>query len=206
MSKGMIFMNVTDFVDTNILVYAYDLESLGLVPLSNLLTLLEELIMNLIKTQDQIEKLKEDSLCTEVLVPLFIAMGFRDVRYYHGGSQELGKDIIMWKEGAVGNRENYAVVVKAHRITGKTASGKGSVAEVRTQIEQCFGNPYKDPVNGSDQSVNICWVVSSHEIKKEAITALCAALKSQRLDMLVTFIDGNKLWELIEKYLIQETL
>ena len=104
-------MNVTDFVDTNILVYAYDLESLGLVPLSNLLTLLEELIMNLIKTQDQIEKLKEDSLCTEVLVPLFIAMGFRDARYYYGGSQELGKDIIMWKEGAVGNRENYAVVV-----------------------------------------------------------------------------------------------
>jgi hypothetical protein len=31
-------MNVTDFVDTNILVYAYDLKSLGLVPRPNLLT------------------------------------------------------------------------------------------------------------------------------------------------------------------------
>jgi len=36
-------MNVTDFVDTNILVYAYDLESLGLVPRPNLLTAIKYL-------------------------------------------------------------------------------------------------------------------------------------------------------------------
>jgi hypothetical protein len=51
---------------------------------------------------------KEDQLQKEVLVPLFNAMGFKDVTI-HQGRSELGKDIVMWKPGDLGERVNYAV-------------------------------------------------------------------------------------------------
>ena len=61
-------------------------------------------------TRDQLQEMKEDTLRTKVLIPLFEAMGFRDVCPYHGGILERGKDIVMWKETEIGNRENEAVV------------------------------------------------------------------------------------------------
>lgn len=91
-------------------------------------------------TRDQLSKLKEAPLRTEVLIPLFRAMGFRDVRLHHGGPLEQGKDIVMWRPGPLGDRVNYAVVVKAGNVNGR-AQGAGSAGEVATQVQQCFGSP-----------------------------------------------------------------
>ena len=85
--------------------------------------------------------MKEDELREQVLIPLFEAMGFRDVHHYHGGSQEKGKDIVMWKSGENRERVNYAVVAKAGKISGK-ASGSSSAGEALTQIQQCFNESY----------------------------------------------------------------
>ena len=153
-------------------------------------------------TRDQIKQMKEDELRTKVLIPLFKAMGFKDVFHYHGGTLELGKDIVMWKEDEDENRKNYALVVKANSITGKVKD----VSEVDTQIRQCFGEPYIDPINGSKQNVNYCYLVSSQEIKKEAIHALEATLRPLGLAESVEYFSENRLWELIEKYLKQEAL
>ena len=60
-----------------------------------------------------LKALKEDKLRAEVLIPLFRAMGFRDVFEHHGGSLEQGKDIVMWKPEELRHRVNYAIVVKA---------------------------------------------------------------------------------------------
>lgn len=155
-------------------------------------------------TKEQLKKMDEASLRNEVLIPLFNAMGFKDVYLYHGGDLERGKDIVMWRETELGTRENFGVVAKAHRITGKVLSGKGSVSEVRTQIEQCFGDLYSDPVDGSEQWIHQCYVVSSHEIKKESIQALRSVLRE--LGRSTRFIGGDKLWKLVEKCLIQKTL
>src|SRR5688572_18035608 len=84
-------------------------------------------------TRTRLATMRENQLQQDVLKPLFAAMGFHDVEV-HQGNTEVGKDLVMWKYGELGERENYAVVVKAKRITGK-ASGRSSAAEVRFQIE-----------------------------------------------------------------------
>jgi len=156
-------------------------------------------------SKEFISKLKEEPLQGTVLMPLFKGMGFKDVFQYHGGPLEQGKDIVMWKADDLGNRVNYGVVVKAVNISGK-ASGKSSAAEVRMQIEQCLSNPYIDPVTAHEERVNRCWVVCSNKIKKEALNTLDTILESGNLKNNVTFINGDKLWELVEQYLSERTV
>ena len=125
-------------------------------------------------SRPEIEAMKESDLREKVLVPLVKAMGYKDVFLYHGGAQELGKDIVMWKPGDFAERVNYAVVAKAEKVSGKI-TGKSGAGEVRTQIEQCFGASYTDPVDGTEQRIAHCIVVSSALIGKEAVTAITGA-------------------------------
>ena len=113
-------------------------------------------------TREGLKKIKENELRKDILIPLFEAMGFRDVTDFHG-TQELGKDIVMWKEDETGSRENYAIVAKASRVTGNASK---VISEIRTQVDQCFGSPYT--VKGSSQTVHKCWIVSSNQIKPAA--------------------------------------
>ena len=55
----------------------------------------------------QLCNMKEAELRTEVLIPLFKRMGFKDVQHYHPGEQ--GKDIVMWLPTSLDDREYYAV-------------------------------------------------------------------------------------------------
>ncbi len=152
-------------------------------------------------TREGLKKIKENELRKDVLIPLFEAMGFRDVTDFHG-TQELGKDIVMWKEDETGSRENYAIVAKASRVTGNASK---VISEIRTQVDQCFGSSYKETKNHSEQFVNKCWIISSSQIKPEAREKLISVFKSSNLDKNIRIIDGNELWKLIEKYLIKET-
>jgi hypothetical protein len=151
-------------------------------------------------TKNQIESMNEATLRRRILIPLFRKMQFQDVFEYHGGAGEQGKDIVMWKSDELLSRVNHAVVVKATRISGK-AAGKSSAAEVRFQIEQCLGAPYRDPITGQHCIVQRCWVVTSRAIGKEALESLSSTLSASRADRIVEYIDGAKLWELVEKYL-----
>lgn len=155
-------------------------------------------------TRSGLRALKETALQSEVLIPLFTKMGFRDVHLYHGGSMEQGKDIVMWKAGDFGERINFAVVVKAERITGK-ASGKSSAAEVATQIQQAFGGQYLDPVTGAPQDVSKCFIVSSKEIQKEAVQSIKNTIGPETLGRHVTYVDGDRLWELVKTHLRELT-
>ena len=151
-------------------------------------------------TRDNLGNFSEELLRTAVLIPLFKAMGFRDVFHYHGGSLEQGKDIVMWKIGDLRPRVNYAVVVKKGDVSGKT-SGGGSAGEVGTQIQQCFGKPYLDPVTMTTCEVDRCIVAASGRISKEAANAMNSIIKRQNLSSATDFIDGDRLWELVEKHL-----
>jgi hypothetical protein len=158
----------------------------------------------MIISRSNLSEMSETELRIHVLIPLFKKMGFQDVNHYHGGSGEKGKDIIMWKEGSIRERVNYAVVVKSTKISGK-ATGKSSAAEVRFQVEQCFSSTYSDPVTTEAQKVHRCFVVSSKEIKKEAIEAIKGILALNNLDKVTDFINGDKLYDLIEKHLPEFT-
>jgi hypothetical protein len=156
-------------------------------------------------TRDDIQQMSEKQLRESVLVPLFEAMGYHGVHVYHGGSLELGKDIIMWKEEGVAERLNYAVVAKAEAINGKV-SGKGSFSEVLTQVNQCFGTRYFDPKSLKDIEVDRCIVVTSKTFPKEAQNAIRGQLRNSHLDKVTQFIDGDELWRYFERYLGARTV
>ena len=145
--------------------------------------------------------MKEEELKNEVLIPLLKAMGFQDVTDNHGGSGEQGKDIVCWKVNELGSRKNLAIVAKAVRLTGKAAVGSGTVGEVQTQIQQCFGKPYADSVTGEQCYVHECWVVSNQKIGKEFVDSITSVLSPSTLNRSVSYIDGDNLWKLVEKYL-----
>ena len=156
-------------------------------------------------TKQQLQNMKEADLRTQVLIPLFNAMGFHDVSHYHGGPGEQGKDITMWHGNVLGDREYYAVVAKAGRITG-AAKGKGSAAEVQMQIAQALGSTFTDTADLSERQATRCWVVSSHEIKKEATESIKNALGTRATNRSVRFIDGDELWKLIQRHQPERTI
>lgn len=152
-------------------------------------------------TRSRLREMTEDELRTEVLIPLFRAMGFRDVKHFHGGSLEKGKDIVMWEADKFRERVNYGVVVKATKISGKV-SGKSSATEVYMQVKQCLNSTYPDSVTLEEQYIHRCLVISSKEISKEAQDAIKDSLRESGSDKVTEFIDGDRLWgEYIEKYL-----
>ncbi len=152
-------------------------------------------------TQDRFLKMKEEELKNEVLIPLLKAMGYSDVTDNHGGSSEQGKDIVCWKANELGSRRNLAIAAKAVRLTGKASVSSGTVGEVHTQIQQCFGKPYSDPATGEPCHIHECWVVTNQKIGKEFVEAITSVLNPGMLNRSVSYIDGDKLWELVKKYL-----
>ena len=147
-------------------------------------------------TPEGIRSLKEDDLSRDVLVPLFITMGYRDVRFHGGGPLEQGKDLVMWREEPIRGRSNIAVVVKAVPITGNTTTGI-----VIDQLREAFGKDYVDTAKAEPARILECFVVTPHEIKKEGANCLEGLVKRERFNGYVEFIDGVRLWELIETHM-----
>jgi len=91
--------------------------------------------------------------------------------------------------------------VKAVPLTGQAKKAAGSTTEVQTQIQECFGKRFLDPVTGEEQIVHQCWVVSNQEISTAAVDALTSSLNPSGVNRDVSYIDGERLWKLIEQYL-----
>lgn len=151
-------------------------------------------------SRDGIRGLDEARLRSQVLIPLFEAMGFKGIHEYHGGSGEQGKDIIMWKEDELGERVYYGVVVLAERITGKARGGTSPASKVEFQVRQSIGSSFQDLLTLKTQQIDRCWVVTSGEVKKEARESLNNSL-GDPLRRLIRLIDGDELWSLVERYL-----
>lgn len=152
-------------------------------------------------TRDIFDKMDEAKLREDVIVPLLRAMDYKDVFLYHGGAGEQGKDVVCWKTDDLGSRENLAIVAKAVQMSGKAKLDTATAAEVQTQIRQCFGKPFNDPVSSEPQSVHRVWVVSNKKITKEAKEAIKSAVDDPDKMKNVRFVDGDGLWILVEKHL-----
>lgn len=146
-------------------------------------------------TVEYIRSLKEDDFTRDVLVPLFCAMGYKDVRFHGGGILEQGKDLTMWREHAVRDRTNYAAVVKATPITGEAAT-----AMVIAQLRQAFAHAFRG-VTGEDQRVHECFVITSHPMKKEAVYTLHNVINAEPFGRYVTTLDGDRIWQMVIEYL-----
>ncbi len=146
-----------------------------------------------------IQALNEDDLRQRILIPLFVAMGFKDVNHNHGAA-EMGKDILMWKAEVVRSRVNHAVVVKAEPINSSNRE------DVQSQIEQCFGVPFEDPVTGEEREVDRVIVASSRKITPAARKQIRGRLGLTNLNERVDFIDGHLLMEKVSSFLTKEVI
>jgi len=151
-------------------------------------------------TAASIAAMNEATLWRRVLIPLFEAMGYRDVREFHH-TRELGKDIVAWTLGASGTRENHAVVAKAAPLNGRAGWGPGSVSEVMAQIHQSFGDPFPDLATGALSPVDHCWVITNKAVAPEARVTLSAALRGSPHAGKITIVDGQGLWELVKEHM-----
>lgn len=109
----------------------------------------------------------------------------------------------MWRDEPLKGRVNYAVVVKAKKITG---AASGIMHEVLMQVKQCLGGLYIDKRTSEEQMVHVCFVVSSREIKKEGVNSFHNLLQQENLMARVFTIDGDDLWKLVQGHLPQHTV
>ena len=147
--------------------------------------------------------MKEEEFQNNVLIPLFRKMGFQDVKRFDGGNLERGKDIVMWKPSELGQRLNFGVVVKAVKITGNAKTTEGAM-NVLNQVRQMLKNTYLNPVNGSPERIQRCFVACSRAISAEAIHSIEGELVND-LDRVVEWIEPEtNLFGLIENYLPEQ--
>lgn len=128
--------------------------------------------MSIVLRKAELQTLNEKSLRTQVLIPLFEAMGFKDVKETHGNI-EYGRDIVMWRDDLITGRVNYAVVVKSKRV-----SAGRLLDEVVGQVQECFGKHYTDPISNKCTKTNAVLVILQKGITSNAQESLSRRLEA----------------------------
>jgi hypothetical protein len=141
----------------------------------------------MIWTHDAILQLKEDDLTRQVLIPLFSAMGYENVRFHGGQILEQGKDMTMWRTDAAQGRRNAAAVVKAVKI-----SGESSTTNVIAQLRQAWAAPFQDTATGASQQVHELFVITPREVTKEGALTLHNVIAAEPFNRYVTIIDDEQ--------------
>ncbi len=147
---------------------------------------------------DQLKLLQsfpERLLIEKIIIPLFIKLGYHTVDYSHG-SDEKGKDLIMWKDNETDEIELTVVQVKKLQPSG-SATGNNSFSSLINQLQQCCEKsiPYKDGLRHFPEKV---YFITPFEVNAHSLESRFEGYQQLRR---VKIIDGPKIVSLIEKYL-----
>lgn len=148
----------------------------------------------------EIQKLTEDELRQNIILPLLGRMGYKAATLYHG-PRESGKDVICFDYDKLRSRKYLGIVAKTFDLTGSVSSKHG-LREVLYQVEQCFSVPYENLFGMQSVTMDEVWIVTTGKIISGAETSIIDALKKSNLSKLVKFISGEYLIELIDEYFI----
>src|SRR5689334_864442 len=137
-----------------------------------------------------------ESLLQQAIARLFCRMpGISDVQILQG-SLELGKDIVFYTQGGLGEPILCACVVKNKRITGNVADSAGA-RTVYLQAEQAFDSTHIDGF-GKETRVERVYIVTPYDLTPSTIASISGKLKDKPGK--VTLIGGSKLFDLFKKY------
>jgi len=137
----------------------------------------------------------EDDL-RHAIVGLFQRMeGISSVQMTHG-TQELGKDVVFYARGALGEVRLHACVIKNTKISGTVESTSGAIG-VFNQVQQSLDNPYIAP-DGTRERVGVVYVISPFEISQAAMNSIQGCL--ERRSGQVQFFCGFILFKLLQTY------
>ncbi|MCA9884299.1 MAG: hypothetical protein KC708_15055 [Anaerolineae bacterium] len=152
---------------------------------------------------EKVSKLSEDTFIKKVLVPLLKKMGFMDVQAVNThGQGEFGKDILPFKQITEFDTIRYlAVQAKAVKIHGKASSHTGNAAELLNQAVNAFDDSFIDTADNKRKYIDEFIIAASRDITAEARKSIENKLERNQK---ITFLDLNKVIELIKKYNLVE--
>ena len=121
--------------------------------------------------------------------------GVRSVQILQG-AQEVGKDIVFYSMGPLGESLPCACVVKNHPITGRVASSKGA-RTVLLQAQQAFDSPFFDGT-GAEVWVQRVYILTPGNMGQESVASIRGRLKDRAGQ--VIFICGPDLFDLFKRW------
>ncbi len=145
-----------------------------------------------ITSRQEFEKLREERLRREVIIPLLQKTGMRDVRDNHGVA-ELGKDVVGWSEGNLGEPISAVIVAKAGNIIGKKAK------EAARQVRQAFNTPFPTALDNEERYADIVWVATNGSIPDSSRKSIRSELNRDFQDR-VRWLDGDTMWNFWTKH------
>ena len=139
----------------------------------------------------------EKELRENVLLPLFERMGFHTVLNH--GVGEFGKDIIISKTDAIGNKKYTALVVKKGSINVGNKADATTIFDVARQVKEAYRIKYNDPTEKKDIKIDYTYVVCDGNISDNAKTKIVEEWgnSSELFEKNTEFISGDKLVKII---------
>lgn len=138
-----------------------------------------------------------ESLLREAIIALLSRIPTVSLIQETHGGQEVGKDIIFYESGGLGERALCACVVKNAPLTGRSASSKSGALTIINQIEQSLLNPKKMEY-GMEVPIHKVYVITPYDLSDTTLNAIFGHIKNHfgRIE----FIGGTRLFELFRKH------
>ncbi len=149
------------------------------------------------KILGHIQKLLEEDLTKQFVMPLMRAIGYFKVEYKNGPSEQ-GKDVLCWKKSELDELELTVVQVKLFKPRRKAASEE-SFSEIITQLSQAIESKVPTP-EGEEVQPSGVYFVSPHAFDTDLIMSRSARIPALRAQH-VKIIDGPRLVRLIMRHL-----
>lgn len=145
----------------------------------------------------ELQKIGENKLTNEIIIPLLESMGYDKVEF-NGGPKEEGKDIILWDKDRFDNRKLSVAQIKHFKATN-TAADQKSFQGIINQLENCFSRTLINTVDLKPYSPSEVMFITSYAVDTATLHtrfSLERALKDHK----VLIIDGLRLSELLIKH------
>ncbi len=145
------------------------------------------------KIVSKIQEVPENTLSKDIIIPLYQELGYHKVEFY-GGTNEYGKDILLWEIDKIGDIRLTVVQVKRFKFTN-TASDSKSLQSVFNQLTACF----KIPILYTDQRSYFpseAFLISTYPIDSKSLHTRFGPYPDLN-DQKIKIIDGTKLASLI---------
>lgn len=143
------------------------------------------MVVTKIASREDFNKLNETPLVEHVIIPLLQKQGMRDVRNNHGVT-ELGKDIVCWYQGPMGDTVNVVIVAKKGNISKTVAK------EVARQVRQAFNTSFATGLDSIERTADSVWVVTNGSIAELSRNSIRSEVGREFQDE-VRWLDGNEL-------------
>ena len=141
----------------------------------------------------ELQKIQENKLTREFIIPLLDAMGFHNITH-SGGPSEEGKDIIFWDRDKLGEIKLYESQVKRFKFSAKASDDKG-LQTIINQLINCFRREiiYTDKSHHFPTEV---WLITPFEIDTKTLQSVFGTYTYLK-DQQIIIIDGIKLSKLL---------